>query len=408
MTDNRPTVKKRLFGFNRNINLYMLTSLVINLGFGVVGADFNLYILSMDLSPDILGVILSLTPFAQVLAAIPIGFLAEKIGNKRTLIMINLVVGVSYLLRVISPNQTLILLGSFLLGTVQAGYFIIQLPFISHYAGKKGKDREFTTASIVFYSAMAIGSLIGGYLPAMLNPLFANETLAFRTILVTASSLILLGTIPLLFLDKDVPEEPGKVSLSPYLKGIDKTTVKFAGIEFFIGTGLGFLVFFMNVMFIYYYKSTLQAFGTMSVVLIIPTVILLIAGPTLAKKYGGLRLVIATRFVAAGAAFMVVATMNPLIGAGAYMLFRSLMGVGQSLWISFASSITTRRSRTATSTWLEITFQMGFAVAALAGGKLIALNAYPTLGIISAVSMLIAFGLTVLFFGKKYLKADER
>ena len=62
-------------------------------------------------------------------------------------------------MRVISPSQTLILLGSFLLGMVNSGYFIMQMPFISHYAGT-GKDREFTITSIVFYSATAIGNLL--------------------------------------------------------------------------------------------------------------------------------------------------------------------------------------------------------------------------------------------------------
>ncbi|MDP2964841.1 MAG: hypothetical protein Q8N39_02245 [Pelolinea sp.] len=36
---------------------------------------------------------MSLTHFAQALAAIPIGFLAEKIGHKRSIILVNLVVG---------------------------------------------------------------------------------------------------------------------------------------------------------------------------------------------------------------------------------------------------------------------------------------------------------------------------
>ena len=134
------------------------------------------------MSPDFLGIILSLTPIAQVLAAIPIGFMAEKIGNKRLLIIVNLVVGFSYFLRVFSGNQTLIMVGSFLVGTVQAGYFIIQMPFISHYAGKL-KDKEFTIASITFYGAMALGNLIGGFLPSQLNSLVANETIAYRAIL---------------------------------------------------------------------------------------------------------------------------------------------------------------------------------------------------------------------------------
>jgi len=393
-------------GVDKNIKLYLLTVLLINIGFGVIEADFNLYILSMDMSPDFLGIILSLTPFAQVLAAIPIGFLAEKIGSKRSFILVNLVVGFSYLLRVFSPNQSMILLGSFILGTVRTGYFIVQMGFISQYAGKQ-KDKEYSFASITIYSSTAIGNLIGGFLPVIIGASFINETSTFRVILICASLLIILGTIPLFFLKKDKPADTRKISLSPYLKGIDKNTLKFAGIEFFLGTGLGFLMFFMNIVFIYYYKSNLQAYGTMSALLIIPTVILLLAGPYLAKKYNGLRVIIITRILASVFAVLTIITTNPLIGASAYIIFRSVVGLGTSLWLSFASSVATKRSRTATSAWLEITFQIGFIIAALAGGFLIAREAYPTLGIISGVSMLIAYILTGLFFGKKHLSSPS-
>jgi len=391
-------------GINRNIKLYLLTVLLINIGFGVIEADFNLYILSMNMSPDFLGVILSLTPFAQVLAAIPIGFLAEKIGSKRSLILVNLVVGFSYLLRVFSPNQTLILLGSFILGIVRTGYFIIQMPFISQYAGKQ-KDKEYSFSSITIYSSTAFGNLIGGFLPVLLASLFINETSTYRTIMVWASLLIILGTIPLFFLKKDKPADTRKISLSPYLKGIDKNTVRFAGIEFFLGTGFGFLLFYMNIIFVYYYKSTLQAYGTMSAVLIIPIVILLLAGPSLAKKYNGLKIILITRILSSLFAVFTIITTNALIGASAYIIFRSLIGAGTSLWLSFASSVATKRSRTATSAWLEITFQIGFIAAALGGGHLIARGSYPALGIISGVSMVIAFLLTYFFFGKKHLSS---
>ncbi len=393
-------------GIDRNIKLYLLTVLLISIGFGMIEADFNLYILSMNMSPDFLGVILSLTPFAQVLAAIPIGFLAEKIGSKRSLILVNLVVGFSYLLRVFSSNQTLILLGSFILGTVRTGYFIIQMPFISQYAGKQ-KDKEYSFASITIYSSTAVGNLIGGFLPVILASLFITETLTYRMILIGASLLIILGTTPLFFLKKDKPADTRKISLSPYLKGIDKNTVKFAGIEFFLGTGFGFLLFYMNIIFVYYYNSNLQAYGTMSAVLIIPIVILLLAGPSLAKKYNGLRIILITRILSSIFAVFTIITTNPLIGASAYIIFRSLIGVGTSLWLSFASSVATKRSRTATSAWLEITFQIGFIVAALVGGHLIARGSYPVLGFISAVSMVIAYILTNLFFGKKHLSSSS-
>jgi MFS family permease len=401
MTTHLATAHKGAFGFNRNIILYLVMLFIANLGFGVVGAGFNLYILSMGMSPDVLGVILSLTPFAQMLLAIPIGFLAEKIGNKRGMILINLVVGAAYFMRVISDNQALILAGSFLLGSVQSGYFIMQMPFISHYAGT-GRDKEFISTSVVFYTAMLIGNLVGGYLPGMVQGLMGSEVLAYRAVMTGASALILLGTVPLFFLEKDAPEDTSKISLSPYLKGIDKNTVKFAGIEFFIGTGIGFLQYFMNVIFVYYYGSTLQAFGNMSFLMIVPMLLLMFAGPGLAKRFGGFKVALVTRVMAGALAFMVIATTNQYIGGGSYMGYRALVGMGQTLWISWASLVATKRSRMATSTWLEITFQIGFGVSALYGGHLIARNAYPMLGVIAGVSLLVAVVLPMWFFGKEH------
>ncbi|MCD6355972.1 MAG: MFS transporter [Anaerolineaceae bacterium] len=396
---------KGKWGFDRNINLYLLMLTMINIGFGIIEADFNLYILSMGISPDILGVILSLTPFAMVLTAIPIGFIAEKIGSKWSFILVNMVVGLAHLMRVTSPNQTQILIGSFLIGVVQPGYFIVQMPFINHYAGKQ-KDQEYAFASIALYASRALGNLLGGFLPILLGSTLINETSIYRTVMVGASMLAIVGTIPIFFLKKDKPAETGKISLSPYLHGIDKNTIRFASVEFFLGIGLGFLMFFMNVIFVFYFKSTLQAYGTMSALMIIPIIAFILVGPAIAKKYGGLRIVVISRILCTAFALMVIITVNPLVGAAAYILFRSVLGLGTSLWLSFVSTVATRRSRTATSTWLEITFQIGFGVAALAGGRLVGLDAYPVLGIISAVSMAISYGLTVMFFGKKYLSGQ--
>jgi MFS family permease len=99
---------KEISCLNKNVKVYLITIFLINLGFGVFQTDFNLYILSLGLTPDFLGIVLSLTPFAQALAAIPIGFLAEKIGHKRSMILVNLVVGLAYLMRVINPNRWLL------------------------------------------------------------------------------------------------------------------------------------------------------------------------------------------------------------------------------------------------------------------------------------------------------------
>jgi MFS family permease len=391
---------KNIKSFNRNIKLHLVAHFFTNLGFGAFRAIFNLYILSMGITPAFLGTILSLTPFASAIASIPIGFLAEKIGFKRSLLLVNLVIGSAYFMQVISPNSALIMSGAFLAGLASCGNFIIQLPFVSHYA-RENKNQAYTLLSLVFMLGNSVGALISGSIFGWVNMIFTNEVFAYRVLLAFFSLVISAGSIPLFFMDEDKPTAHKEISLSPYLKGIDTTTVKFATVELFVGFGLAFVALFMNVIFLYYFNSSLEMFGLMSAVLVIPAIFFLFAGPSIAEKITGLGVVLISRFLSIFLTLSVVLTQNVLIGSGAYILYRALLGLSQSLWFAFAISLANKRSRMATSAWLEITFQIGLGIAALVGGRLIAGESYLMLGILSSAATAVSFMLTYFFFGRK-------
>jgi predicted MFS family arabinose efflux permease len=389
--------------FNRNIKLFLLTSFLFNIGFAAFQTDFNLYILSMGMSPNFLGIVLGLAPFAAGIASIPIGYLIEKIGFKKSFKLIYILLGVSYLLQVISSNQLLIMFGSFLVGLVACGNFIIQLPFVSHYSFEN-QNQIFSTISIINIASFAIGSLLGGYLPNLVNTIVLDLTLSYRILLIIFCLVVLLASIPVHFLDDDEVQDNHKISLSPYLHNMDANTAKFATIELFIGLGMAFLISFMNIIFVYHFKSSLEFFGTVSALLVIPTILLLFWGPILADKFSGLRVILICRFLITFLAVFVVMTQNPFIGAIGYILFRSIFNLAQTLWFGFAVSVATKRSRMATSTWLESTFQIGLGLAAIIGGRLINNHWYIALGVISSISMGISYLLTYFFFGKEHLR----
>jgi predicted MFS family arabinose efflux permease len=100
-------------------------------------------------------------------------------------------------------------------------------------------------------------------------------------------------------------------------------------------------------------------------------------------------------------------TANAFIGGSAFIFFRCFISLSQTLWFAYAISTATKRSRMATSAWLEITFQIGLGIAALIGGRLVARDAYFSLGLLSALSMGVSFLLTFIFFGRKDPVAKE-
>jgi len=280
------------------------------------------------------------------------------------------------------------------------GNFIIQLPFVTHYA-KENKNQAYTLMSLIFILGNSVGALIGGSLHGWVNMIFADETLAYRVILGFFSLIIIAGTIPLFFMDEDKPSDQKEISLSPYLKGIDANTVKFAVVELFVGFGLAFVALFLNVIFVYYFNSSVEMFGVMSAVLVIPVIFFLFTGPSIAEKITGFRVILISRFLSIFLTLLVVLTQNVFIGSGAYIFYRALFGLAQSLWFAFAISLATKRSRMATAAWLEITFQVGLGIAALVGGRLIASESYLMLGILSSTATAMSFLLTYMFFGRR-------
>jgi len=386
-----------LKSIHKNIKLYLITLFIINFGFGIFLADFNLYILAMGSQPDFLGVILSLAPFADAIASIPIGFLAEKIGYKLSFLIVNGVIGISYFLQVISPNKLLIMVGAFTGGLAFCGNFIIQLPFVSHYEQVK-KDQAYTLLSLVFYFGMSLGGLVGGAMPGMLDQVILDPVVNFRVILIFASFIIIAGCFPLLFMTDDKPEKSDHISLSPYIHGVDSDTIKFASVELFVGLGLAFLATFLNVIYVYYFNASLELYGVMSALLLIPVTIFLFSGPTIAKKFTRLHVVLFIRLISVFLLFAVVITRSAVIGGSAYILFRSLFGLAQSLWFAYAIDRASKRSRMATASWLEIAFQLGMGISAIVAGQMIADDKYFLLGVISSMATAISFLLTFVFF----------
>jgi len=271
---------------------------------------------------------------------------------------------------------------------------------VSHYA-KENKNQAYTLLSLVFMLGNSVGALISGSIFGWVNVVFANEVFAYRVLLAFFSLVIIVGSIPLFFMDEDKPTAHKKISLSPYLKGIDATTVKFAAVELFVGFGLAFVALFMNVIFVFYFNSSVEMFGLMSAVLVVPAIFFLFAGPSIAEKITGLGVVLISRFLSIFLTLSVFLTQDVLIGSGVYILYRALLMLAQSLWFAFAISLATKRSRMATSAWLEITFQIGLGIAAVVGGRLIASESYLMLGILSSAATAVSFLLTYMFFGRK-------
>lgn len=83
--------KKKVVSFNRNIRMFMLANVLIQIGMGVFSVMYNLYIKELGFPETLNGKIIAMTSLASAIMLVPAGFLSDRFGRKK-IIMIGAVV----------------------------------------------------------------------------------------------------------------------------------------------------------------------------------------------------------------------------------------------------------------------------------------------------------------------------
>lgn len=393
--------------FNLNIRLLLLSSVLSGVAQGIISVDFNLYILSLGIDPDGLGRILSAGPFAHAVASIPIGFLGELLGYRTAFIAIYGIAGLSQLAQVATPNINLISIAAFVGGLALSGNFVVRLPFLA--ANVEGSERThvFSVNSLLHSVTLAVGAVLAGHLPNLMSWLTNSLTLQYRYTLYIAGACTLVSVLPILFLEPHKKPKHQKISLYPYLWGMDKFTIKSAIIELFIGLTMGLILPFMNLYFIYHLGTSREYFSTVAALAVIPTTLAAALGPVLARRLGDFRAILLSRYIIPVTTITMALTTSALIGSGGYWLYRALFTMGQALWFAYAMAAAAKRAKVATSAWLEITFWLGQALAALITGSLLADANYVLPFYLSSAAAIATGVLTQVFVGQHDRKSRK-
>lgn len=380
--------------FSRNVRLLMLAAMLSYIAFGLFSVNFNLFIISLGITPDSLGNILSAAPFASMLASIPLGFIAEKFGYRKVFLFIYLVSGVGLLAQVATSNVSIITIAAFITGLASSGNFVIRLPFLA--SNIEDADRTFVFSVDAFIGGImfAIGALLAGYLPNLFQLMAVNLQQAYRYTLLFSGALTLLALIPVLMIVDNQHTLKGKISLSPYLWGVDKFLVKSALIEFFLGFTHGLIVPFINIFFLFYLDTSREFYSWVEAITFIPIIAATLIGPLLAVKYGNIKTIIVSRFIIPILLFSFTLSASRMVGTGSYLGYRAIFSMSQSLWFAFAMAVATDKSKAALSAWLQITFQTGIILAAQITGSLLAQDNFTMPFILAAAGAVVSSFLT--------------
>jgi MFS family permease len=199
----------------------MIHSAIYHIGLmGIPDVLLNFYFVSLGYSPDVIALLQSLPRIGGLLTGLPIGFYAERIGNRRIIVIGTLGVAAASLALALFPSLILLVISRFLIGAFYGAAQIVQAPFMTNLAEQDQQIRLYAYHNIISMGSAALGSFIGGYLPALLVRVFPTlvggivtapeqSSIAYGTALALSAMLTFLSVVPLLGIrDQELPVLP--------------------------------------------------------------------------------------------------------------------------------------------------------------------------------------------------------
>ena len=381
-----PTYLHVLRDFNRDVRLYLVTTMLIGLTVdgGVYTVLFNLYLLRLGYGPEFVGLVNGSGMLVFALCCLPAGTLSGRFGNRRMMIL----------------GLTLLTIGCGLLpfaelhtGNWQAGwlfitwcfafigfamYFVNTAPFVMTVTHQSERNHVFSVQAAVWSLAGFAGSLIGGFLPglfAIYLGVSLDQAAPYRYSLLVANLLLIPSVLAIVGTREGHPqpikERQAKGEASP-LRLIAFLTL----VRLLVVTGVGTLFTFFNV----YMDAGLQIstvhIGVLSAVgrlLSIPTALIV---PLLTVRWGSGR---TAAWASLGTAF----SMLPLVlishwgaaGLG-YIGTIALTSIRYPAFLVYTMESVSPGWRGTMSGAGEMASGLSFSAMALGGGYIIAAFGY--------------------------------
>jgi MFS family permease len=240
---------------NRNTKLFLLSTLLYGFSFSVWELFFNLYILSLGVNNDVLGLIRSATPLAALVLGLPLGLFSDRIGRRASM-LIGLSIGlIGMLMQIRLPNPILI----FAFGLVQGAGFMLyrvsQSPFIMSVSKKENQAIIFSLNFGLHTIAATIGNLVAGQMPDLLARWLgiAQGSSASYQWVITAGVLLAVTSLVPVFLIKEQKADSGtrqaKLPLQTIIRKLTAQPIvrQLTLINLILGFGAALLIPYLNV-----------------------------------------------------------------------------------------------------------------------------------------------------------------
>jgi MFS family permease len=360
--------------FSRPARHYLLGELMAWTGHGIFQVLFNLYLVEAHHQEAFIGRAIAMHGIGMACSALPAGWLADRWGRRRTLILGALLDGLGMATRCNVHAPFAILGASFVSGSGQAFLAIAAAPFLTEHSGPRERTHLFSAFFANSLIAGVIGSLFGGWLPRALGSVphaLRPDTLhAYRWTLSVAALFALAASIPLLRLSS-LREAPVHGTREASERAPSRLMIPIALNALLIGLGAGLVIPFMNLYFATRFRCSSAQIGVFFSLAQVCTAFAALLGPAIAKRFGKLRTATSSELLSLPFLVTLGAERRLPVAVVSFWCRASLMQAATPLVQSFVMEALPPAQRARATSFINLVWNVGWAMSATFAGVVI-------------------------------------
>jgi MFS family permease len=323
-------------GISKDAKLLVYQSILPSVAFGLFFTDISYFLTTVQgLSYSFMGLVITIMGITTFVVSIPLGLAADKYGRKKTLIVGNLVSGLTLLVFAFTKSPVILIVAAVLEGVSEAAFSTSSGAWLAEKTDNAKRTSVFSLYGFAQSLSFGIGSLaiVGIVLFELIgfsNTLSHSLLYATFAILCLLSSLLLVK-IPESYKTNKITTPSSNSDNQHRSKQSMRIIAKYVISSAIIALGAGMVVPLMTAWLHLRYglPDTISGpiLGIVSIVIAVAT----LAGPPLAKKFGLVKAIVLTQ--AASTIFMFATPLSSsyIIASSTYTVRAFLMNMASPL-----------------------------------------------------------------------------
>lgn len=364
-----------LRAFKPNARLYLFNVIITGAVMGVFRLIFNFYVLSLGFDEAMLGNLITTSSFVALLAALPMGYLADTLGRKGSLILSGVMLAGSILVMAVWQTESMFYAMNVVSGIAQSLAGVTMSPFLMENSDEKERTYLFSFGQGLQMTMASVGNWIGGYLPTWMGQAQGaspTSSLAYGDSIFIIGIGAGLAVLPLLFLRTPKLERSQRAIFAPFQYAAKQPLLltKLILPMLLTSIGAGLIMPFMNVFFRVVHNQPDPVIGTLFAWGSLAMGIGLLVAPPLAERTGKIQLVVISQ--ALSIPFLILLGFSPIfwVGAATYYIRVALMNMSSPVYQTFIMEHVDPSARATVASLTSMAWNFGWAFSPTISGWL--------------------------------------